>query len=126
MRTIIAGSRHFYDIRELWAAIKESGFAITCVVSGRQKGVDRMGELYAKGSQGGREPGPRIAIDPFPADWRRHGRSAGPRRNERMARSSNALIALPCQCSTGTLDMIKRAKAHGLKVHVRKVDCGRR
>lgn len=115
MLVIIAGSRHFHDQDVVDQAVKDSGFDITCVVSGVAKGVDILGELWAQ-AQG-------ICIRSFPADWKEHGRAAGPIRNKEMARVADALIALPCPCSRGTRSMIKLAERYGLKIFVREVNC---
>jgi hypothetical protein len=117
MNVIIAGSRHFNCMQTLEDAIADSGFDITCVVSGAAKGVDLLGERWAQ-ARG-------IGIRSFPADWKKHGRGAGPIRNEEMARVGEALLALPCPCSRGTKDMIKRAYNHDLQVHIYEVDCSR-
>jgi hypothetical protein len=115
MLVIIAGSRHFHDQKTLDQAVEASGFEITCVISGAAKGVDRLGENWAQ-TRG-------IGIRSFPADWKKHGRAAGPIRNKEMAEVGEALIALPCPCSRGTRGMIKLAKEHGLPVFIQEVDC---
>ncbi len=44
----------------------------------------------------------------FAADWKKHGRAAGPRRNALMLRGADALLALPG--GKGTADACQRAK----------------
>ena len=120
MITIVAGSRSITDYEIVKEAIEKSGFDITCIVSGGAKGVDSLGEQYA------RENG--IELKWFPANWedfsepclRRFNRSgrpynalAGPRRNREMAEYAEALIAVH-NGSSGTLDMIRQAKSRGL------------
>lgn len=48
MRTIIAGSRGINDFSEVLAAIEESGFTLTAVISGGARGVDLLGERFSK------------------------------------------------------------------------------
>lgn len=115
MRVIIAGTRHKIDPALLEQAIQESGFDVTCVVSGAADGVDLLGERWAQ-ARG-------IGVRSFPADWDRYGRGAGPRRNEEMACVGEALIALPCKHSRGTRDIIRRVKEKGLPLHVKEVTC---
>lgn len=112
---IIAGTRHKIDPQLLEQAIAESGFDITCVISGAAQGVDLLGERWAQ-DRG-------ICVRSFPADWERYGRGAGPRRNEEMACVGEALIALPCAHSKGTKDMIERARRHRLKIFQMEVPC---
>lgn len=115
MLVIIAGTRHFIDPKLLDKTIEESGFHITCVISGAARGVDLLGERWAQ-KRG-------IGVRSFPAKWDAFGKAAGVMRNEDMAKVAQALIALPCQHSKGTKDMIERAESHGLHTYVKEVTC---
>ena len=112
MKVIIAGSRDFDDYHKLTAAIAESGFDITEVVSGCAKGADMLGERWARDRN--------IPVRQFIADWQLFGKSAGPRRNDRMAEYAEALIAFPIGESRGTRNMIQEAMARKLKVYVKE------
>lgn len=111
MRVIIAGSRDITDYAIVADAVAASGWLnlIGVVVSGRQRGVDTLGEQWAALHN--------IPVDPHPADWDTHGNAAGPIRNAHMATVADALIAIP-RGGPGTRDMIARACAKGLKVFV--------
>ncbi len=111
MKVIIAGSRDITDAALIERAIAASKFAISEVVSGACRGVDKIGEDWAK-SKG-------LPLKKFPADWRM-GRSAGPRRNLQMAMYADALIAIPSDNSTGTHDMIEKATNCNLQVYVHR------
>lgn len=83
------------------------------IVSGGAKGPDSAGEQWARANG--------VPVRRFAADWMAHGRAAGIRRNEEMAAyvgKGGALIAFWDGVSCGTADMIKRARAHGLRVTV--------
>lgn len=110
MRTIIAGSRDISDYALVCRAIRESGFTITKVVSGRARGVDLLGERWAK-SRG-------IPIDEHPADWLLYRGNAGHVRNVQMGNHADALIAVWDGTSTGTADMIAIARERRLKIHI--------
>lgn len=119
MKTIIAGSRDFCNRAELWNVINtfDEGVPITEVVSGGCRGVDQLGEEWAK--QHG------IPLKRFPADWTAHGKAAGPIRNREMAAYADALIAIWDGESRGTKNMIDEAKKRGLLIHIhqpKKVD----
>ena len=116
MRVIIAGSRHITDPDLLKASVEDSDFEITEVVSGGAKGVDRLGEDYA------RQEG--ISITRFPARWERHGRSAGPIRNSEMAEYADALIAIWDGESPGTRDMLRQAYRADLSMYLLKTNSG--
>lgn len=112
MRVIIAGGRDLTEYYEVCKAVHRSGFEITEVVSGGARGADTLGELWAEAN--------RVPVKQFPADWKTHGRSAGPIRNSDMADYADALIAIPTG-GPGTRNMIAQAKARGLKVHIHTV-----
>jgi hypothetical protein len=114
MKVIIAGSRDITDHSEVSAAIRNSGFNVTEVVSGRAPGVDSIGEALAR-LHG-------MAVKEFPADWNKHGRAAGPIRNRQMAEYADALIAVWDGQSRGTKNMIETMKKMGKKVYVHIVD----
>lgn len=110
MKTIIAGSREIVDFNCVLKAVADCGWTITEVVSGGARGVDTLGEQYAKSFN--------IPMKRFPADWNQHGRSAGVIRNREMANYAQALIAIWDGNSRGTKNMIDEASKKGLRVYV--------
>lgn len=52
-----------------------------------------------------------------PADWKKHGKAAGPIRNQSMLteHKPDLVIAFPLGESKGTRDMIRKAKAAGIE-----------
>jgi hypothetical protein len=114
MKVIIAGSRGIEDYPFVEKAIKDSGFEITEVVSGGARGVDRLGERWA------REHG--IAIRQFLPDWNTHGKSAGFIRNDLMVKYADALICIWDGTSRGTKHTLDQAKRKGLKVYLKRTD----
>ena len=110
MKIIIAGSRSISDYEILKTAIALSGFEISTVVSGHARGVDYLGELWARKN--------KIPVQIFLPDWNTYGKSAGIRRNIEMAKNADGLIALWDGRSKGTEHMIRIAKDYKLKVYV--------
>lgn len=112
MKTIIAGTRTFAKPMFLAHAIATCKFAkqITTVVSGGARGIDALGEAWAKEQN--------IPIERYPADWNAYGKKAGPMRNRVMAENADALIAIWDGESNGTRNMIEEASNRGLKLHV--------
>lgn len=119
LKVIIAGSRSVARISSrrwdydqlatiLEAAIEESGFQITGVISGGAGGPDRAGEQWAA-----RNDVPTTVIKP---NWKL-GRGAGLIANRELAAAGEALIAIHDGESTGTQDMIDHMKAAGMPVH---------
>lgn len=114
LRCIIAGTRTVAWEQTL-AAIEACPFRgeITQVVSGCARGPDTHGEVWAARQ--------KIAVQRFPAEWARFGRSAGPTRNRAMARNADALIAVWNGSSPGTAHMIREATRRGLRVFVYRI-----
>lgn len=116
MKCIIAGSRTIKSPQVVYAAMRACPFVldVTEVVSGRARGVDMLGEVWARAH--------KLPVAPFPARWRDSDGSVNPRagfeRNERMAGYADALVAVWDGESSGTKDMIARARKHGLEVFV--------
>ena len=121
-RVIIAGSRSFTDEDYVHNTISDLTWWIPDtemeIVSGGCRGVDQFAENYAEQWD--------IISKVFPAEWDKYGLSAGPIRNEQMAKyaseaDNGMLIAFPVGESRGTRNMIKLAKQYGLEVHV--IEC---
>lgn len=133
-RIIIAGGREFNDYEllrktlneyfestlnvkasELPLEIEQESLRIE-IISGGAKGADSLGEKYAE------EYG--IPVVRYPADWKKYGRAAGPKRNEEMARAaatdgiSGVLFAFWNGTSSGTANMIKTAEKFKLDVKI--------
>ncbi len=113
MKVIIAGSRKLTRYALVAEAVEASGFDVTEVVSGAAKGVDQLGEEWAKNNN--------VPVKKFPADWRKYSRAAGIVRNKEMAKYAEALIAIWDGASTGTWRMIDYATVLGLKVYVKTI-----
>jgi len=110
VRTIIAGSRSCYDYAALCYAVAHCGWPVSAVLSGGARGVDALGERWAKANG--------VHLERYPADWNRYGKAAGCIRNEEMAQHADALVALWDGSSRGTKHMIETAYRGGLKCHV--------
>ena len=113
MRVIIAGSRTITDPLEVEKAINDSGFQITEVISGGAQGVDSLGAAWANAHA--------IPCTFFFAEWEAYGKAAGPIRNSEMAASADALILVYDGKSRGSADMLMKANAKGLKIHLHLV-----
>lgn len=123
-RVIIAGTREFNDAYLLFAIMddyrriaKEVGnddnYEIVC---GGARGADALGALWAY-NRG-------LPVKHFLADWDKYGKSAGYKRNEKMAayasERNGMLVAFWDEKSKGTEHMINLAKEYGLEVRIIK------
>ena len=100
MKIVIFGSRGIEDMRAVESAMEAYGMAsqVTEIVSGGARGVDRLGEGYA------RQRGLPCTI--FPAQWAKYGKNAGPRRNREMAEYADYGVAIWDGVSRGTAHMV--------------------
>lgn len=117
-RIVIAGCRDYnnYDEAKLYLDFRLSDIKKEyniIIVSGCASGADAIGERYAK------ENG--FEVEKCPADWRKYGRSAGPRRNEQMARISDIIICFWDEKSKGTKSMINYAKKYNKPLKIKKI-----
>ena len=113
MKVIIAGDRNFTDydfVKEkldYYLSDKTKSFII---ISGNARGVDSLGERYARENN--------LPLEVYPADWDKYGKSAGMIRNRQMADVADGLIAFPSFSSIGTKGMINEAKKRGLSIRI--------
>jgi len=110
MRVLVCGGRDYDDQEMLYDALddieRESG-PITLVMQGGASGADELAVDWAK--YRGKE-----CLTVF-ADWKTHGKSAGPIRNSKMLEHSpDLVVAFPG--GTGTADMVAKARATGVPV----------
>lgn len=110
----------FYDryfqivLDELSKVQQEKGVEV--VIEGEAKGADTMGRLAAE----------RLGIEvlKFPADWKQHGRPAGPIRNRQMLKEGKPTLVLAfhdfIENSKGTKDMVEVARKAGIPAKVIK------
>jgi hypothetical protein len=78
------------------------------VVHGGASGADSMAGAWAK----------KMAVEVVacPADWKKHGKAAGPIRNEEMLMDHKPSLVVAFPGGQGTADMVKRANRRVLDV----------
>lgn len=117
-RVVIAGCRDYSNYDEtktyiehcLCDIIKENEIVI---VSGGASGADALGERYAK------EKG--FLVERYPANWSVYGKSAGPRRNEKMAKVADYVICFWDGKSRGTKSIIDYAKKFNKPIRIKRI-----
>jgi hypothetical protein len=109
MKLIIAGGRDYqlnsFDYQRL--DIIHRVLKLTEVVSGKARGADRCGEIWAARNN--------VPIKPFPADWDNLGKRAGFIRNQEMAAYADAVALFPG--GRGTNNMYDEACGRGLLIY---------
>ncbi len=114
MKVIIAGTRTA-EYHHIGKALFDCPFKheITEVVCGGAKGADTHGRSWADKFE--------IPVKSFPAAWVLYGKSAGPIRNDEMARYADALILVWNGRSPGSANMLRTAKFRNLKIYEYKI-----
>lgn len=117
-KLIIAGTRSFNDYELLRSILSTLFMKRRCwtinwneeIVSGGAPGADTLAVRYATEAD--------IPFKVFPTDWKKYGRSAGPRRNRQMAEYADAAIVFWDGKSRGTQNMIQQMRELGKPVEV--------
>jgi hypothetical protein len=108
-RVIVCGGRDFTNgallFERLDAAHHKRPFAI--VIHGAAKGADTLANQWAM-----RRGVSRQAV---PAEWRKHGKAAGPIRNQKMLDKYAPDLVIAFPGGSGTADMVARARAAGIE-----------
>jgi hypothetical protein len=117
MRVLVCGGRDFNDNALVFRTLDriQRRFGIECIIHGGASGADSYANVWAYGQH--------VDVFVFKADWKAHGRSAGPIRNERMLLDSKPDVVVAFPGGRGTKDMVTRAYKAGVAA-VEVNECG--
>jgi len=108
MRVLVCGGRDYRDREAVSDALSALRNKISAVITGGAPGADSFAFDWAW------ENG--FVVERYMADWKAHGRAAGPIRNQRMLDEGKPDLVLAFPGGRGTADMVQRAKAAGVEV----------
>jgi len=112
LRVIVCGGRDYTDYRTVSRVLNaiDRKYGIEAVIHGTAHGADKLAQRWGFEHH-------KLVIG-CPARWEKHGKKAGPLRNQHMLDTwkPDACVAFPG--GKGTADMIRRARAAGLKMKV--------
>jgi hypothetical protein len=121
MRVLVCGGRDYLGeeawrrvARELDELHQSCGFKVMTIIQGGSTGADEHARFWAELYEA------RLITER--ADWRKYGKAAGPTRNQRMIDKHRPDVVLAFPGGRGTADMVRRAKAAGVRV----IDVGAR
>ena len=115
MRVLICGGREFSDeqrLREILVAFVWHGEQIgpgCTVITGGARGADTLAHQWALKCG--------CETEVYHADWDKHGRAAGPIRNQEMLDKGRPDLVIAFPGGRGTAHMMRIAKAAGIAVH---------
>lgn len=113
MRVLVCGGRDYGDLKRFVEEMDRIDRelpkpGITHLISGCAPGADTLALQWSVKWD--------LPVSMFHADWRQHGNAAGPIRNQRMLDEGKPDLVVAFPGGRGTADMVRRAKAAGLKV----------
>jgi hypothetical protein len=126
VRVLVFGGRDFRNKEAIWQALDDlhATNPVTLLIEGGQVsvdpseshlpwkertkwGADHFGHMWALSR--------KVPHKQYRADWRTHGKSAGPRRNEQMA-ALDPDLGMQCPGGRGTADMRMRLDHRQIEV----------
>lgn len=115
MKILVCGGRSYDNADLVFKFLDElhAKTPVTCVVHGDAPGADALGKKWAETSS--------IEHKSYPADWKAHGRGAGPIRNKLMLDDNPdiaLLVAFPG--NNGTENMCRQAHERFIGIQVVK------
>ena len=109
MKVIVAGSRNFKDYEYMQEILDTHLVPLVnddVIISGTANGADQLGERYAQKRS--------LKCIRMPAEWDKHGRSAGYIRNKEMAEIADMCFVFWNGVSRGSKHMIEIALDKGI------------
>lgn len=113
IKILVCGGRNFNDKETLYGKLDKisrilSGRDIT-IIHGAARGADSLANDWATDR--------KVQIEAFPADWNRHGKAAGPIRNQQMLTEGKPDVIVAFSGGSGTAHMISIARKAGIPVY---------
>lgn len=109
-RVLVCGGRDYADEQQLHAVLNEAHelCPFTCLIHGAASGADTLAADWAL-IHG-------VPCSAYPANWDRHGKAAGPIRNQQMLEQGKPHMVIAFPGKSGTANMIQQAEAAGVTV----------
>lgn len=108
MKAVVCGGRHGWKGVEAELDKLHKVYGFNVVIEGGARGVDAQAKRWAKKNG--------VAVETYPAEWNQHGRSAGPRRNQRMINQGKPDLVIAFPGGAGTGDMVLKSLSAKVRV----------
>jgi len=108
-RVLVCGGRGYTNVAAVDATLTaiHDRAGIALLIEGGARGCDSIARSWARGME--------IPLQTVAANWKTHGKAAGPIRNAKMLTLEPTLVvAFPG--GKGTADMVRRARAANIEV----------
>jgi len=115
MKIVICGDRNWNDEEKIFNRMSQLNKDNDLIITGGCRGADNIAENVCN------KLGFKSIV--FPADWEKHGRSAGPLRNRQMLNEKPDLVIAfhsNIETSRGTKDCITAAAQKGITIEIIK------
>lgn len=112
MKILVCGGRTYREGPRLFSYLDalHAEVGVTLVIHGDARGADRLAGGWA--NQRG------IEQRAYPANWEKHGKAAGFRRNEEMLRRGQPDMVVAFPGGPGTRSMCDLARAAGVRLRI--------
>ncbi len=110
MKVLVCGGRDYDDWPKLKKALDQfhEVTPITEIIHGGAQGADRLSGVWARWNN--------IKETVFPANWKEHGKSAGPIRNKQMLDEGKPDVVMAFKGGKGTENMKKQTIDRGVNL----------
>jgi hypothetical protein len=108
LRVLVCGGRDYGDIKSVFVALEEHATSAELIIHGGSRGADALAQLWADTTG--------VCCKVYPANWKLHGKAAGPLRNQVMIDREKPDLVVAFPGGRGTADMIGRARKAGIKI----------
>lgn len=109
-RILICGGRDYSDQAMLFGVLDMEAEArpVHRIIQGGARGADELARKWCHSRL--------CQMENYPADWNKHGKAAGPIRNQQMIDEGRPTKVFAFAGGRGTADMIRRAEQAGIPV----------
>lgn len=107
-RVLVCGGQTYTDMRHVTKVLDGLVPKPTLIIQGGAFGADACASEWAYKRD--------VLERQFPADWKKHGRAAGPIRNQQMLDEGKPDLVVAFPGGSETEDMKRRARAAGVRV----------
>jgi hypothetical protein len=108
MRILVCGGRNYKNFERLQEVLNQYLLDIDVLIHGGARGADGLAWDWALQNQ--------VPTLMYEAQWKEHGRSAGPIRNRQMLEKGQPDLVIAFPGGKGTANMVQQASDAGVEV----------